>query len=98
MEQYNFSPREVLKVVTQEQYIRFLIYALEYRAIVVEQMSHEIEMRYLQDHPNPEDRKDGYGVVLLVYIIRDLRGIGFSHLGGEGRSIVKAALSVGLGL
>lgn len=116
MELYNFSPKEVLKIVSQEQYINFLIYALEYRALVMEQLSHEQEMKYLQQHPDPNDREDGYGVVLMVYIIRDLKGdwewmiilaennidyiitgLGLSHTGSEGRNIVKAALSVGLG-
>lgn len=115
MELYNFSPKEVLKIVSQELYINFLIYALEYRALVMEQLSHEQEMKYLQEHPDPEEREDGYGVVLMVYIIRDLKGgyklmvlltelnidcvvgLGLAHTGSEGRNIVKAALTVGLG-
>lgn len=74
MELYNFSPKEVLKVVSQDLYINFLIYALEYRALVMEQLSHEQEMKYLQQHPDPDEREDGYGVVMMVYIIRDLKG------------------------
>jgi hypothetical protein len=32
------------------------------------------KMRYLRDHPDPVDRKDGYGVILLDLTIRDLKG------------------------
>lgn len=60
--------------VTIKDYLLFLVYALEYRALVMEQMSHEKEMKYLEEHPNPEDREDGYGVVLLNFCIRDLQG------------------------
>lgn len=74
LEQYSFSPSEVFNAVTTEQYLLFLIYTLEYRALVMEQMSHESEQEYLKQHPDPLSRSDGYGVVLLNYCIRDLNG------------------------
>jgi hypothetical protein len=60
--------------VTIKDYLQFLVYGLEYRALVMEQMSHEKETKYLAEHPNVEDREDGYGVVLLNFCIRDLQG------------------------
>lgn len=47
---------------------------MEYRALVMEQMSHESEQDYLKQHPDPLSRSDGYGVVLLNYCLRDLNG------------------------
>ena len=57
-----------------DEYLLFLIYCLEYRAMVMEQLSHEQELKYLSEHVE-EDRKDGYGVVLLNCYIRDLKGV-----------------------
>lgn len=61
--------------VTIKDYLLFLVYGLEYRALVMEQMSHEREQKYLAEHPEPDDRADGYGVVLLNFCIRDLQGV-----------------------
>ena len=38
-------------------------------------MSHEREQKYLADHPNVSDRVDGYGVILMDFTIRDLKGL-----------------------
>ena len=73
-----------------------MLYTLEYRSLVLEQLSHEMEQEYLQKHPKEEDREDGYGVVLMDITIRDMKGIGMAHLGSEGRSIVSAALKAAL--
>ena len=75
LEQYSFSPSELFARVTPKDYLQFLVYTLEYRALVMEQMSHEKEQEYLSKYPNPEDRKEGYGVVLLNFCIRDLHGM-----------------------
>ena len=60
--------------MTINDYLLFLVYALEYRALVMEQMSHEEETKFLEAHPSAADRADGYGVVLLNFCIRDLNG------------------------
>lgn len=67
-------------MVTREEYLYFLTYALEYRAMVMEQLSHEMEEDYLRRFPREDDRVDGYGVILLDYTIRDLKGISLSRL------------------
>eukprot|EP01032_Pedospumella_encystans_P037408 gene37408-42368_t len=82
--------------VTIQDYLLFLVYALEYRALVMEQMSHEEEMRYIEKYPNPDDRETGYGVVLLNFCIRDLNGVGVGHLTGKGKQIIEAAIKIGL--
>lgn len=43
VESYGFSPKEVRKIVTDEEYLTFFKYSLEYRALVLEQLSHERE-------------------------------------------------------
>jgi len=45
METYDFSPKDVLDAISIEDFLKFLIYSLEYRSIVMEQMSHEREVR-----------------------------------------------------
>lgn len=74
MEQYGFSPKEVLQNVTTQEYLTFLTYVLEYRTIVMEQVSHEREVAYCLKVPNEADRPDGYGVLVMDYTIRDLKG------------------------
>jgi hypothetical protein len=74
MEQYNFSPATLFEQITPEEYLTYLKYSLEYRALVMEQLSHEREQAYLAAHPDPNTREDGYGVVLLNCWIRDLKG------------------------
>jgi hypothetical protein len=74
METFDFSPKEMFDAVPMADYLLFLIHTLEYRALVLEQMSHEREQKYLKEHPNPEDRADGYGVIVMDYTIRDLKG------------------------
>jgi len=96
LEQYCFSPREIMQNVTNEEYLVFLTYALEYRTLVMEQVSHERELAYCAKFPNMEDRAEGYGVLVMDYTIRDLKGIGLAHLGSEGRTLVKAALDLGI--
>jgi hypothetical protein len=78
VEQYSFSPSELFSHVTPKDYLLFLTYSAEYRALVVEQMSHERELEYLAKHPSTEELTEGYGVVLQTFCIRDLKGSTFS--------------------
>ncbi|RYY82212.1 hypothetical protein EON63_13760 [archaeon] len=60
LECYDFVPREVFKVVTRDEYLHFLIYCLEYRAMVMEQLSHEAEKRV---------KGMVYGVLCMVFVV-----------------------------
>lgn len=71
LETFGFDPNEVFKHVTIEQYLLFLIYSLEFRALILEQLSAEKEKMYLKNCTNPQE---GYGVVLKQCTIRDLKG------------------------
>ncbi len=67
---------------------------MEYRILILEQMSDAAEKEYLRKHPNPEDRTDGYGVVMRHCMIRDLRGIGFAHVSASSRAIFKKMMDI----
>lgn len=73
-EQYAFSPSGIFEKLTIEQYLIFLTYCLEYRAMALEQMSEEKEQEYLKAHPRSEDRAVGYGIILKYFAIRDMQG------------------------
>jgi len=94
-ETYNFSPKVLFQESSPEEYLHFLTYALEYRMICMEHISHQLEMQYLAENPNEEDRVPGWGVVIKNCTIRDLKGVGLQHIGSEGRSMVMAAVKLG---
>lgn len=74
LESYDIHPSELFKVVTKEEYLQFLMYCLEYRSLVMEQLSLERDRKYLESVPAGEDPFPGYGEVILNMTIRDLRG------------------------
>mmetsp|Transcript_31222 Transcript_31222/g.44866 ORF Transcript_31222/g.44866 Transcript_31222/m.44866 type:complete len:349 (+) Transcript_31222:2523-3569(+) len=49
VDQYNFSPAAVLEKVSLEQYITFAVYCLEYRSIILEQISEQRERKALAE-------------------------------------------------
>lgn len=80
VDQYNFSPGSVLSKISIEQYIQFVIYSLEYKSLVVEQMSQEREEQYLCSLSDEErraaesddDESPPYGVLVNICVVRDL--------------------------
>ncbi len=80
VDQYNFSPHEVLKQITLEEYIHFVTYVLEYRSSIIEQMSEERERAFLaslsvEERANvdsPDSTSAPYGVIVNTCVIRDL--------------------------
>lgn len=94
LEQYNFDPKNVLDAATLDDYALFFTYCMEFRTLILEQMSDAAEKAYLAKHPQPEDRCDGYGVVMRHCMIRDLNGIGFAHVSSEARALFKKMMSI----
>jgi hypothetical protein len=93
LETYNFSPVAVLQQFTLEQYKEFVVYCLQYKTIIIEQLSEKKEREYLQQHNgNPPDTEEGYGVVLQCTIIRDLTGLGFEFMGKHSNHIATRLL------
>lgn len=78
VEQYNFTPSEVFKHISIEDYIQFVMYSLEYRSLIVEQLSEERERAFLskltleerEELEKPESKP--YGVLVNICVIRDL--------------------------
>jgi hypothetical protein len=104
VEHFDFVPGEVLEEISQEDYMLFLLYALEYRALVFEQLSAEREAALLELHggrpplvrqPNSLSEEDvGWGVVVRGCFIRDLRGLSWAHVGAEGQAFLRPIISV----
>jgi hypothetical protein len=75
VELYGFNPSSVLAELTREEYTTFMIYTLEYKALMLEQESERQERAYLEAHMgDPPCTSSGYGVLLQHCIIRDFRG------------------------
>lgn len=74
LETYGFDPKAVLERVSIDQYLLFLIYCLEYRALILEQFSHEKEKELIREN---HILMEGYGVVMKLCTIRDLKGVLF---------------------
>ena len=78
VEQYNFIPSEVFQYITIEDYIVFVKYSLEYRSLIVEQLSEHRERAYLAGLSDIEREKlelsetETYGVLVNTCVIRDL--------------------------
>ena len=48
VDQYDFNPNEVRELISMEDYILYVIFTLEYRALVCEQLSEEREQSFLE--------------------------------------------------
>ena len=80
VEQYNFVPAEVFQQITMEDYILFVIYTLEYKSLIIEQLSELRERKYLNSLSDDEraeidsisSTKPPYGVLANICVIRDL--------------------------
>lgn len=93
LETFQFSPKQFREVVNIEEYLIFLTYVLEYRSLILEQLSYEAEREFLRKNP---DNTKPYGVLKKLCHIRDLKGLSLAHISADGRSLVAAALELGL--
>ena len=82
VEQYSFSPSNVLSQMTVEDYILFVKYSLEYRSMVVEQISEQRERAFLEARANSGDivSEEPYGIIVHTCVIRDLDGLGVNSI------------------
>ena len=86
----------MLSTVSFPEYIVFIIHSLEYKTLVVEQLSEERERTALQ-HIRKEpcsSQSIPYGVLLYTCVIRDLTGVGFEHVGAKGQEIIQAVVGI----
>ena len=59
LETFNFEPKDVLKIITTDQYLEYLAYTLEYKSLVIEQLSEERERKYLHEWNHSWDVQTG---------------------------------------
>jgi hypothetical protein len=78
VEQYNFVPSDVFQFINIDDYIEFVKYSLEYRSLIVEQLSEQRERDFLAKL-TPEEREaleqpgsKPYGVLVNTCVVRDL--------------------------
>ncbi len=80
VDQYKFSPSEVLTKISVEEYVHFFTYVLEYRSCIIEQVSEEREAAFLnslseeerRNIDSPESQSPPHGVIANTCVIRDL--------------------------
>jgi hypothetical protein len=100
LDQYSFSPSEILNEITMEEYLEFVIYSLEYRQIVLEQLSEHREREFLASLSSDDrlalenDPDRTYGVLVTTCVIRDLGGVGLEHFGLQGQNIIRSVISL----
>lgn len=92
VEQYHFSPHHVLQQITLQDYITFITYSLEFKSVMLEQLSEKQEREKLQTLP--PDATEPYGVIMHTCVIRDLSGVGFEHVGHQGQEIIRALIGI----
>jgi len=56
VDQYNFDPSEVLEKIGVQNYYKFFIHVLEFRSIILEQLSEARDRAYLAGLPDDESR------------------------------------------
>lgn len=102
VEKFNFLPSVVFQTLTLSEYTEFLIYALEFKSIITDQISEEMDQKYL-DSLSPSDRVKAesddpdippYGTLMGLCVIRDLDGLGFDHMSARGQEIVSAIIKM----
>ena len=107
VDQYKFKPGEVVSEIGLPDYLIFAVYCLEFRSLVVEQLSEKEERAFL-DSLSPEqrasavdphgaiggDNQQPHGVILGTLVIRDMAGLTMEHCSEVGRQIIKAVVTV----
>lgn len=100
VEKFNFSPSEFLKRISSEEYIRFVMYCLEYKVLILEQLSDAKERTTLANlqRSASQDSNDRilppYGAVLCSFYFRDFEGFSLEHVGGDGQKLLGSILEI----
>eukprot|EP00602_Paraphysomonas_sp_CaronLab_P008996 CAMPEP_0185023696 /NCGR_PEP_ID=MMETSP1103-20130426/6342_1 /TAXON_ID=36769 /ORGANISM="Paraphysomonas bandaiensis, Strain Caron Lab Isolate" /LENGTH=339 /DNA_ID=CAMNT_0027556411 /DNA_START=34 /DNA_END=1053 /DNA_ORIENTATION=+ len=95
LETYNFSPSAVMREVSLDEYREFVVYCLQYKTLIIEQLSEKRERELLaQYNGNPPPSENGYGIILQCTIIRCLKGLGMEFMGSDSKMVLKATMEV----
>ena len=90
VDQYNFSPSYVLDKISLEDYVKYTIYTLEFRSMVLEQLSEEREQQLKEQ----DESQEISGIIVQTCVVRDLSGLGFEHISKQGQVLVEASFYV----
>lgn len=98
LEEFGFNPELVMKSVSKEEFLRFVIFTLEYRVLVLEQLSDLKEKAYLAQYPEntPPPDSPPYGVILQCCTIRDFGKFGLDNVSSDGRQILSWILGIAM--
>lgn len=97
VERYDFNPKHFTENVTINDYLLFLTYCMEYRQLMLEQLSDLYERKYIAEHTQEEiENGPPYGVLMKVCTIRDFKGVSLAFFGQDGRNLVSSALKLGI--
>ena len=95
IDQYCFSPTNVMEQITLEECLNFVIHCLEYRSIILEQLSEEAERKKIQSMiAGTRQSSEPYGTILHACVIRDLRGVGLEHFCANGAEIISLMIKI----
>lgn len=103
VDQYDFTPSDVLSQITIEDYLVFATHILEYRNIIVDQLSEHHDRKHLASLADdaartaaldPVGEGEPWGRIIFTCVIRDLGAVGFRHLGSDGQEIIKTVVSL----
>ena len=89
----NFSISEFSENVTQDQFVEFLIYVMEYHNVILEQLAEEKEREILATaQTNGTPLTEPYGVVMSLCAVRDMQGLGLEHFGPYGFNLLRTVV------
>jgi CRAL/TRIO domain len=103
IDQYCFSPSVVFDEISIADYMVFIYYTLEYRSLILEQLSDELEQKnkhLIETTMNTTASTataatvKPYGVILYTCVIRDLKGVGFDHFSTACRDMISRIIKV----
>jgi hypothetical protein len=84
-----------MQTISIDDYKRFVVYCLQYKTLIIEQLS-ELKERQLLEQYNghPPETENGYGIILQCTIIRCLKGMGMEFLGHDSKAVLKATMDI----
>lgn len=95
-ETFYYSPSEVMKKHSMEEWNEWMNYTLQYKNMVIEQVSELQERALLKEyngHP-PCSPEQGYGIILQCTSIRCLKGMGMEFLSSSSKAIMKSSIAI----
>jgi len=95
-ETFDYSPSTLLAKYSIDQWNEWISYTMQYKQMVLEQVSEQRERALLAEHGGnpPCTPEKGYGIILQCTGIRCLKGIGMEYLGSDAKAIIKSSVAI----